>query len=183
MKKVSKTKIAHVYASALYEASLEKKSVEKVKEDVVKLQALLAENKDLSDYLENPLWSQKDKYEVLQKGAKLLKLNDETLNCLEVVVENGRISDLSLILSDFEKIYNCKNNVVKVSVETVKKLSTSQDNKLKKVMEKMLGKQVAVNYVINPKLLGGLRVQCGSKMFDNSLASKLNYLENVMKGK
>ena len=50
-------------------------------------------------------------------------------------------------------------------------------------MEKILGKQVEIDYVLNPKILGGLRVQCGSKMFDNSLASKLNYLENVMKGK
>ena len=112
-----------------------------------------------------------------------MDLNDDTLRCLDVVVENGRISDLSLILNDFEKIYNCKNNVAKVIVETAKKLSATQDNKLKKVMEKILGKQVEIDYVLNPKILGGLRVQCGSKMFDNSLASKLNYLENVMKGK
>lgn len=183
MKKVSKTKIAHVYATALYEASLERGIVEKVKDDIVKLQELLSENKEFGDYLENPLWSQNDKREVLQKTAKLLNLNDETLNCLDVVVENGRISDLNLILDDYEKIYNCKNNVMKVSVETVKKLSSAQNNKLKKVMEKIFGKQIVVDYVINPKILGGLRVQCGSKMFDNSLSSKLNYLENVMKGK
>ena len=183
MKKVSKTKIAHVYATALYEASLENNSVGAVKEDVVKLQNLLTDNKDFSDYLENPLWSQQDKYDVLKKTAKLLNLKDETLSCLDVVVENGRISDLNLILNDFEKIYNTKNNVVKVNVETVKKLSASQNNKLKKVMEKMLGKQVVIDYELNPKILGGLRVQCGSKMFDSSLASKLNYLENVMKGK
>lgn len=183
MKKVSKAKIAHVYATALYEASLESASVEKVREDVAKLQKLVAENGDFGNYLENPLWSQKDKSDVLQKTSKLLNLRNETLNCLNVVVENGRISDLSLILNGFEKIYNCKNNVMKVSVETVKKLSSSQDNKLKKVMEKILGKQVEIDYVLNPKILGGLRVQCGSKMFDNSLVSKLNYLENVMKGK
>jgi ATP synthase F1 delta subunit len=110
LKKVSKTKIAHVYATALYEASLENNSVGAVKEDVVKLQNLLTENKDFSDYLENPLWSQQDKYDVLKKTAKLLNLKDETLSCLDVVVENGRISDLNLIFDDFEKIYNTKNN-------------------------------------------------------------------------
>ena len=51
------------------------------------------------------------------------------------------------------------------------------------LLEKILGKQVEIDYVLNPKILGGLRVQCGSKMFDDSLASKLNYLENIMKGK
>jgi F-type H+-transporting ATPase subunit delta len=183
LKKVSKTKISHVYATALYEAAVESKSVEKVKNDVSELKKLLDESNDFGTYLENPLWSQNDKNDVLQKTAKMLNLSSETLSCLDVVVENGRVSDLALILSDFEKIYNRKNNVVKVDVETVKKLSVSQNNKLKKVMEKLLGKQVVLNYVINDKILGGLRVQCGSKMYDNSLVNKLNYLENIMKGK
>ena len=183
MKKVSKTKIAHVYAVALYEAAVEKKSVEKVKSDIAELKKLLDENGSFGDYLKNPLWSQKDKNDVLQKTAYVLKLNDETLSCLDIVIENGRIADLSLILSDFEKIYNVKHNVVRVDVETVKKLSASQNTKLKKTMEKLLGQSVVLNYIINDKILGGLRVQCGSKMYDNSLVSKLNYLENIMKGK
>ena len=183
MKKVSKIKIANVYATALYEASVESKSVDKVKDDVVKLQNLLNENDDFGGYLENPLWSQQDKSDVLIKTAEVLGLSKETLNCLDVVVENNRISDLKLILNGFEKIYNQKNGVEKVSVETVKKLSVKQDAKLKKVIENLLGKKVLIDYVINPKILGGLRVQCGSKMFDNSLINKLNYLENIMKGK
>jgi len=183
LKKVSKTKIAHVYATALYEAAVESKSVEKVKNDVSELRNLLRENNDFAAYLENPLWTQQDKSDVLQKSAKALKLGDETLSCLNVVVENGRIADLSLILSDFEKIYNAKNDIAKVDVETIKKLSASQDAKLKKVMGKILDKQVEINYIINDKILGGLRVQCGSKMYDNSLINKLNYLENIMKGK
>ena len=183
MKKVSKIKIANVYATALYEASVESKSVDKVKDDVVKLRNLLNENDDFGGYLENPLWSQQDKNDVLIKTAKVLGLSKETLNCLNVVVENNRISDLKLILNGFEKIYNQKNGVEKVSVETVKELSVKQDAKLKKVIENLLGKKVLIDYVINPKILGGLRVHCGSKMFDNSLINKLNYLDNIMNGK
>ncbi len=183
LKKVSKIKIANVYATALYEASVESGSVDKVKNDVAKLQSLLNENNDLSAYLENPLWSQQDKKDILLKTSGVLDLNDDTLNCLNVTIENGRISDLKLILNGFEKIYNSKNNIEKVCVETVKKLSSKQDAKLKKIVENLLGKKVLIDYVINPKILGGLRVQCGSKMFDNSLINKLNYLENVMKGK
>ena len=73
MKKVSKAKIAHVYATALYEASLEANSVAGVREDVAKLQELIAESKDFGCYLENPLWSQGDKCEILQKTAKLVR--------------------------------------------------------------------------------------------------------------
>ena len=62
-------------------------------------------------------------------------------------------------------------------------MSNAQNAKLIKIMEKKLGEKVVVDYVINPSILGGLRVQCDSKMYDNSLVNKLNYLENIMKGK
>ncbi len=183
MKKASKTKIARVYANALYEAAVEQKSIDRVKADVDKLKALLAQDASLTAYLANPLWSEEDKKDVLQKTAKALQLSAETLSCLDVVTENRRSANLALILDDFVKVYYLKNGVAEVEVETVKSLSAVQDKKLKKVLAKIFAKEVAVNYILNPAILGGLRVKSGSTMFDDSLAVKLNYLENVMKGK
>ena len=122
-------------------------------------------------------------FDVLKKTADILGLKKETLNCLKIIVENNRISDLLLILDDFKNVYYKKHGIAEIVVETVKKLTSSQDTKLKKVLEKIASKKVVIEYKINPMLLGGLRVQMGSEMFDDSLAHKLNYLENVMKGK
>ena len=152
-------------------------------EDVAKLRELLKDNSEFSCYLENPLWSNEDKYDVLKKTAEVLKLKSETVNCLDVIVSNGRFSDLSLILNGFQKIYYKDHGIVEVDVETVKDLSSSQDKKLKTVLGKLFAGDVVVNYKINPSIIGGLRIKSGSKMFDDSLATKLNYLENLMKGK
>ena len=65
----------------------------------------------------------------------------------------------------------------------MKKFVNSKESKLSKVLESVLKQNVVIDYEINPSILGGLRIQCGSKMFDDCLASKLNYLENTMKGK
>lgn len=69
-----------------------------------------------------------------------------------------------------------------VEVESVKELSAAQDKKLQANLEKVLGKKVVVSYKIRPELIGGLRIKFGSEMIDNSVISKLNRLENVMKG-
>ncbi len=183
MKKDSKTKIAKTYALALFEAAKENKCVGKVYEDVDKLKALMKDNNEFSDYMENPLWGSDDKYDVLKKTAKVLNLKEETLNCLEVVVSNGRFAELSLILDGFQKIYYKDQGIIEVDVETVKGLSVSQDKKLKTVLSKLFAGNVVVNYMINPSILGGLRIRSGSKMFDDTLETKLNYLENMMKGK
>ena len=183
MKKSSKNKIARVYSTALYEAAVERKCVDEVWKDIEKLQILLRENTEITSYLSSPLWSEQDKDDVLKKTANVLKLNKETVNCLEVVTENNRAADLSAILDDFIKVYYQKNDIAEVEVETVKNLSAEQDRNLKKILEKLFAKKVVINYQVNPTVLGGLRVKYGSEMFDDSLAVKLNYLENVMKGK
>ena len=183
MKKASKTKISRTYATALYEAAVEKKCVDKVLADTEKLQKLLKDDQSYSSYLSSPLWNEDDKKDVLAKTAKVLQLNNETLACLTIITENRRIADLAMILDDFIRIFYQKNDIAEVDVETVKKLTTKQDKDLKTVLQKLFMKEVVVNYIVNPAVVGGLRVKYGSKMYDDSLANKLNYLENVMKGK
>lgn len=183
VKKSSKSKTARVYSTALYEAAKKSKCLEKVRDDVVELRNLFTQNTVLRDYLVSPLWKDEDKFDVLKKSAAVLGLNKETLSCMQIVVENRRSADLSAIWEDFIKLYYERKGVAEVEVETAQKLSVSQNGRLQKVLEKILAAPVVVKYHINPAVLGGLRIRCGSKMFDDTLSAKLNYLEKVMKGK
>ncbi len=64
-------------------------------------------------------------------------------------------------------------------VESAVKLSASE---LKSV-ENMLKKHVyATEQIINPSLLGGLRVKIGDEFLDFSLQSKINQVANKIKG-
>ncbi len=116
------------------------------------------------------------------KISTKLGWSEDTLRCLEIVSENRRFRELPQILSEFVHVYYTRHNVVEVSVESVKKLSAAQDKKLQAQLEKFLNKKIVVSYKIAPELIGGLRIKFGSEMIDNSILSKLNRLENVMKG-
>lgn len=182
MKKDSKTKIARVYALALYEAAEEKKAVEKVSEDIIKLHEIISADADIVKNLANPLWSVEDKISALKTVAAKLKLDAETLTCLNLIAENGRFAELAQILGEFKHIYYAKHQIAEVEVGTVKALSAAQDKKLRANLEKMLSSKVVVKYQIKPELLGGLVIKFNSNMIDDSLRSKLNRLELVMKG-
>ena len=182
MKKDSKTKIARVYAQALYEAAVEKKAVEKVSEDIIKLHDIISADADIVKNLANPLWAVEDKVSALKAVAAKLKLDAETLNCLNLIAENGRFAEIAQILDAFKHIYYVKHGITEVEVGTVKALSATQDKKLKANLEKMLSSKVVVKYQIKPELLGGLVIKFNSNMIDDSLKSKLNRLELVMKG-
>lgn len=182
MKKISKSKIAVTYATALYEAAVETKALDKVWADAGKLRDLLKESDDWVTYLSNPMVADDDKKDVLNKIAQKLKLDKDTLRCLDVVFENGRFANIGAILNEFIHVYYRKNGFAEVEVETVKQLSAAQDKKLQQNLEKILSKKVVLAYKITPEIIGGLRIKFGSEMIDNSLASKLNRLEIEMKG-
>ncbi len=170
------------YATALYDAALETKAEAKVFADVEKLRALVAQDDDLLRYMANPMVNESDKKDVLTQISAKLNWSEDTLRCLEIVSENRRFRELPQILSEFVHVYYKRHDIVEVSVESVKKLSAAQDKKLQSQLEKFLNKKIVVSYKIAPELIGGLRIKFGSEMIDNSILSKLNRLENVMKG-
>lgn len=182
MKKLSKAKIAATYANALYAAALEKNNLETVFADVRKLLPAIEADADFTAYMANPMRSDRDKKDVLAAVAAKIRLEAETLGCLETVLENHRFAELAQILKAFEHVYYQKKDIVEVEVDSVKPLSAAQDKKLKANLEKVLGKKIAVTYAVKPEILGGLRVRFGSDMIDDTLAHKLNRLEIMMKG-
>ncbi len=182
MKKVSKTKIAATYATALYDAAFEKNVLDKVLEDVRKLIEVCRKDDEFVRYLANPVLDESDKKDVLAKTAKVLKLDEDTLRCLDIISENRRFGELAQILEEFVHIYYRRHNIAEAEVESVKKLSAAQVKKLTGNLEKFLGRKVVVSYKITPELIGGLRIISGSQMIDDSVESKLNRLEIMMKG-
>lgn len=183
MKKNSKEKTARIYSSALYEAALSTSKVDAVKKDAEFLLQLCSTDKYAVKKSSSPLLSEEERKSIWQQVVNVAKLDKETEKFLNVLVENQRIGDLDAILHDFMLLYYENNNIAEIKVETVKELSAAQDNRLRDVLKKKIGKDVVIEYIMNPSLLGGLRVQSGSKMFDGSLSYKLNCLENLMKGK
>lgn len=182
MKKISKAKIISTYAAALYGAAEEKKTVAKVLEDIRQLVVILREDGSIVKYLANPVWNLDSKREALSEVARKLKLDKETLNCLDIVAANGRFGELLPILEEFQHIWYRKNGYVEASVQSAQALSNAQEKSLTANLEKMLSKKVVVNYEICPEILGGLIVKFGSSMIDDSIRGKLNRLEIMMKG-
>lgn len=67
-------------------------------------------------------------------------------------------------------------------VTSAARLSQPQIDRLRAALSAKYGRKVAVNLVIDPALLGGLRVQIGDDVIDSSVASRLNDLKLKLAG-
>ncbi len=182
MNKGSKLKNAILYATSLYEGAELCKKLEQTHSDAAELQKVLAAESADFAMLNNPIWATEAKEQIVLAIAKKLKLGSPLTNLLKILVENRKVNELGLILNQFKEIYNKKQNIIEADVETVVELSKEQDKLLKQKLTHLFNKDVIINYHLNPQILGGLVIKCGTVLIDSSVKHQLDSLEQLMKG-
>lgn len=182
MKKNEQNKLIRSYAEALFDASEKAGKTENVLSEAESLFAALSEKPEIARYLSSPIWDNRSKKEALEKIAGDRNLSEPLRGLFRVMADNGRVGLLTEVLPEFKQVYYLKKHISQVLVKTAVGLTESQKNNLSAAMEKYTGNKVVVKYQIIPELLGGLLVECGSELIDDSVKGKLDRLELLMKG-
>lgn len=178
----SKLKEATLYAVSMYDGAAAIGQQNAMCRNARDLIALLNENIEELKYLNSPMWGFAAKTEILETLAKKLNLCPAMLNTLKILAQKHKFNELPLILQKFVSVYNSKNNIIEVDVETVVELSSDQNKKLQEKLKKLLDKDIIINYQINPQIIGGLLIKYGTWVIDGSVKHKLDSLEQLMKG-
>lgn len=183
MKKASKIKTAIVYAQALFDSVETAAKLKTLYNDVCKL-ANLSE-KDFSELvkLDNPLLPLDIKFEALSAVSDKLGLNQNLCNTLKLLAEHRELNVLKLVIEQFILLYHKKYNIAEVDVLTAVSLTKQQDSRLKEALVAIFQKDILINYIHAPQIIGGLIIKYGTHYIDNSIRHKLDLLEQVMKGK
>ena len=182
MQKDSKIKTASAYALALFEAAKDHKDLEKVYTEAEILKESFEHNADLWDMLAAPINNKENVIDTLSVLADKMKLSVYTKNTLLIMAENNRLGLLKTAIEVFEKTYYKDKGIIEVAVDTAVELTKTQDEKLKKVLEKKLNASVLINYNVKPAVLGGLAIRYNDILFDDTISTKLNKIEKIMKG-
>ena len=104
------------------------------------------------------------------------------------VLDEGRVSQVVKLLAEkkprgYVEILSRLHRLVQLDVakrtakvENAVETSPEQRASIKANLEKQYGTNLDISYAINPKLLGGLRIQVGSDLYDGSVKTRLEKL-------
>jgi F-type H+-transporting ATPase subunit delta len=173
--------IAERYAGSLYELAVQSKSVDQVEADLSRFEALLAESDDLSRMIKSPVFSAGDQFKAVAAIADKADITGLVGNFLRVVAQNRRLFAVPSMIKAFRAIAAEARGEVAADVTSAHPLTAAQEQELKATLKGVTGKDVAINAVVDPSLLGGLVVKIGSRQIDTSLRTKLNSLKLALK--
>ncbi|GBF56497.1 ATP synthase subunit delta [Candidatus Phycosocius bacilliformis] len=173
---------AQRYGAALFDLATEAKKVAAVEQDAKALLAAWQTSADLRAALTSPLFPVEEKAAALAAIGKKMKVNAVTQKFLGLAAHNRRAADLGGMLAAFLALAAQARGAVLAEVSTAEPLSDEQLKSLTEALGRAFKAPVDVETTLKPELLGGLVVKVGSRLFDDSVKSKLDALKIAMKG-
>lgn len=151
--------------------------------ELSKVNDLLEKNREFRGFIMNPLFTADERERVLKVLKERIGLSDETMRFLSYLLEEKAMAGLPDIIKKVTLLYLDKKRKAKAIIVTPVALDSKYDERLKNSLKNLTGREIDIDYVIDPAILGGIVIKVGSTMYDSSIRGQLRLLkDNLIKG-
>jgi F-type H+-transporting ATPase subunit delta len=168
-----------VYGTAFYEAAEEAGRTRAIEADLVAIRDALESSADLTRILYNPAFPGRGKKEILLElatGADPL-----VRNLLQVVVDNGRLSDLADTIEVFSNRVRAAERQLQVELTTAVPVGDDEADRLRARLVEASGKDVTLSRRVDPAVVGGIVLRIGDNLIDASVRGRLDGLRLALR--
>ena len=165
------TAAAKRYARAVFELAVADRDVDAWSRRLAQVQTLL-HDETVAAVLTNPTIPSERRMELVSDGG----LDGEASNLVKLLIESGRIHEIDGIAGEFEHLADDAAGRVRATVTTAVELAPDEQDELARKLGAHLGKNVALSAQVDPRVLGGLKLQYGDRLIDATVATRLQQL-------
>jgi F-type H+-transporting ATPase subunit delta len=169
------------YATALFELARDQKSVDSIKADLDRFEAMLVDSADLRRLVRSPVFAAEAQLRALSAVLDQTGISGISANFLKVLTANRRLFAVGDVIRAFRALVAKFKGEATADVTVAETLNDKNLDALKTALRTVTGKDVALNVKVDPSIIGGLVVKLGSRMVDSSLRTKLNSIKHAMK--
>ena len=167
------TAAAKRYARAVFELAEHEGTVDAWGRRTAKVRELFADPA-VAAVLGNPTIPIGEREGLVATAPKLF--DDEATNLARLLIESGRIDEAPEIDEEFQRLADDAAGRVRATVTTAVELESEDRERVARELSKRLDKDVKLSVVVDPRILGGLKLQYGDRIVDASVATRLEQL-------
>ena len=163
------------YAKALLQLAIEQNILEQSYADMVLLDSVFKQNKDLSLLLKSPIVKTDQKLSIF----KLIfdeKIGEVSMAFINIITTKKRESLLALIASSFISLYKEHNKIETASVITATPLDEILRTEVINYIKKHGNDNVELTEKVDENIIGGAIIRMGDKQLDASVSKAISEL-------
>lgn len=166
------TAAAKRYAKSVFELAQADGDFEAWARRLAEIRELFADPK-VAAFLGNPTVAIEEREAVVSESRSLDK---EGTNLAMLLVESGRIEEAGNIEEEFQRLSDEASGRVRAIATTAVELTSADRDHIRRELSRRLSKDVRLTANVDPRILGGLRLQFGDHVIDASIATRLEQL-------
>lgn len=101
-------------------------------------------------------------------------------NLLQVVLENGRLGAFGEIAAQYQALVDARAGVSQATVYSAFEMSAAQLADITAALTRRFGRTLDTRVVVEPALIGGVRVVVGDEVLDTSVRARLEQMRTAL---
>ncbi|TWT27656.1 F0F1 ATP synthase subunit delta [Planomicrobium sp. CPCC 101110] len=175
------SQVSERYALALFQTAKQHEVMALVEEDLREIKKAFAENPELQELIDSPNLTSENKRDIITQLFG--QANVFVVNTLLLMAERKRLDEIVGLVDGYIRLANEEQGIADAKVYSVRPLSEEESISVSSVFAKKVGKQaLRIENIIDPSLIGGMRIQIGNQIYDSSISSKLERLQRQLIG-
>ena len=174
------SQIANNYGQALYELAKEENLDTVILEQMDVLDASFSQEPGFLRLLAAPNLSKTERCGILDESFRE-KVEPYLLNFMKILTEKGYIRQFSDCCKVYRNTYNADHGILCVKAVSAVALTAAQKEKLAAKLQTITGKTIQLENRLDPKVLGGIRLDYDGIQVDGTVQSRLDAVADLLK--
>ncbi len=172
-------KLAVRYAKSI-NATVGTDKLEPIINDLTAVNRLMCDKKHISSIFINPFFKDEDRAKALDAIVGSLALQDITKKFISMLIKSRAIRTLPQIITILAAMYREGMKTAKAEAFSSVPLTVQQLQGLKDALSTRINREITVENIIDPTLIGGLKVKVGNLVIDYSIKGQLRLLKEAL---
>jgi F-type H+-transporting ATPase subunit delta len=144
--------------------------------------AALAGSPELRQFADNPKVAATQVFDLMVGSAlsQGLSLDPKVGNLLKAVIDNGRLTAMGEIATQFLALVNGSTGVSDAVVQSAFPIDAGQLADVMATLEQRFNRKLNATVEVDPELIGGIRVVVGDEVLDTSVKARLEQMKAAL---
>ena len=171
------TAAARRYARAVFDLAQEDGHLEEWRRRLSVLRDVLSDE-TVGAVLTNPTIPVSTRMELISVPSNAL--DEESINLAKLLIESNRVREIAAIADEYEVLADAAAGRVRATVTTAIELTAHDRDRVADELSRRLGKEIRLHVEVDPRILGGLKLQYGDHLVDATVATRLQQLRRTL---